>query len=47
MQPLPFIHICLAADEIPIGVQRVIQETCPNDRATGYHEGDVRGAVSI
>jgi hypothetical protein len=34
-------------DEIPIGVQRIIQETYPNDRATGYHEGDVRGAVSV
>jgi hypothetical protein len=34
-------------DEIPIGVQRVIQENYPNDRATGYLEGDVRGAVSV
>jgi hypothetical protein len=34
-------------DEIPIGVQRIIQETYPNDRATGYLEGDVRGAVSV
>jgi hypothetical protein len=34
-------------DEIPIGVQRIIQERYPNDRATGYLEGDVRGAVSV
>lgn len=34
-------------DEIPIGVQRIIQETYPNDHATGYREGDVRGAVSV
>lgn len=34
-------------DQIPIGVQRVIQEKYPNDRAIGYHEGDVRGAVSV
>ena len=25
----------------------VIQETYPNDQATGYHEGDVRGAISV
>jgi hypothetical protein len=34
-------------DDIPIGVQRIIQETYTNDRATGYQEGDVRGAVSV
>jgi hypothetical protein len=28
-------------------VQRIIQETYPNDRATGRLEGDVRGAVSV
>ncbi len=25
----------------------IIQETYPNDRATGYLEGDVRGGVSV
>jgi hypothetical protein len=34
-------------NDIPIGVQRIIQETYTNDRATGYQEGDVRGAVSV
>jgi hypothetical protein len=34
-------------DQIPPLVTAVLKEKYPNDRATGYREGDLRGAVSV
>jgi hypothetical protein len=42
---------CLAChgskEEIDPEVRRLLQEHYPDDRATGYREGDLRGAVSV
>lgn len=51
LRPVTAGAMCLKChgqpDDIPIAVQRVLQERYPNDQATGYHAGDVRGAVSV
>ncbi len=51
MKPLPTASVCLnchgSAAEIPPEVQTVLKEKYPKDRATGYHVGDIRGAVSV
>ncbi len=35
------------ADEIPAGVQAFLEERYPEDRATGFLPGELRGAISI
>lgn len=34
-------------DEVPPRVRAILQRHYPEDKATGYHEGDVRGAISV
>ncbi len=51
MKPLIASGMCLSChgpqEQIPSEVQDVLSQQYPEDRATGYHKGDVRGAVSI
>ncbi len=35
------------ASEIPVAVKRLLAERYPEDRATGFQPGDLRGAVSV
>lgn len=34
-------------DQIPLEIKEILNEKYPNDKATGYNPGDLRGAVSI
>ena len=44
----PLCVTCHGAPEsIPAGVQARLQQEYPNDRATGYQPGELRGAVVI
>jgi len=51
LKPIVAGKMCLNChgrpDQIPPQVAAVLQEKYPNDRATGYREGDLRGAVSV
>ena len=51
MKALPVQPLCLtchgAAETIPPEVQQRLRVEYPNDRATGYRAGQVRGAVSV
>lgn len=51
MRPLVTAKMCLnchgQVTEIPHAVMSQLQRRYPNDKALGYSEGDVRGAVSV
>lgn len=51
MKPVMTAGLCLtchgSADQIPAGVKAKLVELYPNDTATGYKEGQVRGAFSF
>lgn len=51
MRAIPVQAACLAchgpAEAIPEGVRAALAERYPHDRATGYAEGELRGAISI
>lgn len=51
LKPIAAGKMCLNChgqpDQIPPQVTAVLKEKYPNDRATGYREGDLRGAVSV
>jgi hypothetical protein len=51
LKPLVAGTMCLTCHgqkaAIPPGVQAVLAREYPDDRATGYSAGDVRGAVSV
>lgn len=51
LKPLITGPMCLTchgeAQQIPADVKAILAEKYPDDRATGYHTGDVRGAVSV
>ncbi|MBI4937318.1 MAG: DUF3365 domain-containing protein [Nitrosomonadales bacterium] len=51
VKALPVQPLCLnchgSADQISDAVKSVLKEHYPNDRATGYSEGQIRGAISV
>lgn len=51
LRPLLTGPMCLTChgekQQIPADVKAILAEKYPDDRATGYHTGDVRGAVSV
>jgi len=51
MKPLVASGMCLSChgqhEQIPSEVQEVLSQQYPQDRATGYDKGDVRGAISV
>jgi hypothetical protein len=51
VKALPVQPLCLnchgPADRISDAVKAVLKEHYPNDRATGYSEGQIRGAISV
>lgn len=51
VKALPVQPLCLAchgsADQISPAVKSVLGELYPNDRATGYSVGQIRGAISV
>ena len=51
MQAIPTQGLCVAChgprDELAPGVQAMLSERYPHDRATGFAVGDLRGAFSI
>ncbi|HLE08003.1 MAG TPA: DUF3365 domain-containing protein [Thermodesulfobacteriota bacterium] len=51
LKPIITKELCLSChggeDDIPDSVKRFIQTVYPQDMATGYKAGDVRGAISI
>lgn len=51
MRALPVKPLCLTChgtdNTIPASVQARLQQDYPNDRATGYYAGQIRGAVTI
>ena len=51
MRPLVAIPLCITChgpkENIPTEVQTILAEKYPNDRATGFLVGDIRGAISV
>ena len=49
LRPIRIQRPCLSChgQELAPGVQAVLSDYYPDDRATGYSEGDLRGAVSV
>lgn len=51
VKALPVQPLCLnchgSVDQISDAVKAVLKEHYPNDRATGYSEGQIRGAISV
>jgi hypothetical protein len=51
LRPLTAGGVCLSchgqADNIPAEVLRILEERYPDDKATGYRGGEVRGAISV
>lgn len=51
MRPLIAGPMCITChgekENIPPEVKAILVEKYPDDRATGYHTGDVRGAISV
>jgi hypothetical protein len=51
MRPLVAIPLCLAChgpkENIPSDIKAILAEKFPDDRATGFWAGDVRGAISV
>lgn len=49
MQPIPTAGICLTCHgtQLAPAVSEALAEAYPNDRATGFSEGDIRGAFVV
>lgn len=51
MKPIIMARRCLTChgrpDQVPEEVRTLLEERYPGDRAMGYREGDLRGAVSV
>ena len=51
MRPVHVNSLCLAChgapDEIDPGVKEALARRYPGDRATGFRDGDLRGAISV
>lgn len=49
MQAIPTVGVCLACHgtNVPPEVSRVLSAIYPDDRATGFSEGDIRGAFVV
>ena len=51
MKPLTVAPLCITChgpkENIPSGVQAILKEKYPEDQATGYLVGDLRGAISV
>ena len=51
MKPLVAIPLCLVChgpeENIPLEIKAILVEKYPNDRATGFLGGDVRGTISV
>lgn len=49
MKPIPTGGVCLACHgtHLAPAVQQKLHELYPQDKATGYHKGDIRGAFSF
>jgi hypothetical protein len=49
MKPIPTAGLCLTCHgtELPPTVRQVLAERYPADRATGFAEGDIRGAFVV
>ena len=51
LKPLLVQGLCLTChgpeDKIPAGVKKILAERYPDDRATGYRAGELRGAISV
>lgn len=51
LRPLTIRRTCLGChgdpDELAPGVRELLQELYPDDRALGYADGDLRGAISV
>ena len=51
VKALPVQPLCLSchgpADELSPAIKAVLSQTYPNDRATGYSEGQIRGVISV
>jgi len=51
MKPLPVGPLCITChgpkENIPLEVQAILKERYPDDRATGFLVGDLRGAISV
>jgi hypothetical protein len=51
LKPLVALPLCLtchgAQEKIPDPVKAILKERYPDDKATGYQAGDVRGAISV
>jgi hypothetical protein len=51
VKALPVQPICLSchgpADQLSPAIKAALSQTYPNDRATGYSEGQIRGVISV
>jgi hypothetical protein len=51
MKPLPVGPLCITChgpkENIPLEVQAILKDRYPDDRATGFLVGDLRGAISV
>ena len=51
LKPLVALPLCITChgplEKIPDPVKAVLKEKYPDDKATGYQAGDVRGAISV
>lgn len=51
VKALPVQPLCLTChgetNSMGDGIRTRLKETYPNDKATGYHEGEIRGAISL
>ena len=49
MRAIPTAGVCLAChgEQLSSDIQHALERWYPNDQATGYQEGDVRGAFSV
>jgi methyl-accepting chemotaxis protein len=47
LRPMFITKACLGCHSDPASVPEFIREKYPNDLATGYREGDLRGAISV
>jgi hypothetical protein len=51
MRPLIVAPLCVDChgpkENIPLEVKTILKEKYPDDRATGFLVGDVRGAISV
>lgn len=49
MRAIPTAGLCLAChgDQLSSDIQHALERWYPDDQATGYREGDVRGAFSV